>query len=274
MFFPPETPDDQQIFGTRWGQWQTPPEGDHFALSRWRTDADLLANTLSGTPLPVGQIVTYRSCEVINEQATTLAQLEKGPPLLVRSTTDQGAAWFCTTLPTTENSNFVSNGITFYVMIQRAVARGAAALGEARQYDCGILKPGIAEAWAPLDDASQNVLLSQRTINSGLYETPEAAFALNRPLTEDAVEVLNDGTLEQVLNGLNFTRINDKAGSTMALASEIWRTFLVLMIIALMAEALLSVPEQVLKTAEEKPVKRDTPTPITPFPKKGSAMRT
>ena len=161
-----------------------------------------------------------------------LAQLEKGPPLLLRAPTDQGAVWFCSTLPTTENSNFVSNGITFYVMIQRAVARGAAALGEARQYDCGSLKSSVAEAWTPLDDVSGRVLLSQRTINSGLYESEEAAFALNRPLAEDAVEVVSDGTLEQVLNGLNYTRIDDKAGSTMALASEVWRTFLVLMIIA------------------------------------------
>ncbi len=274
MFFPPEAPDDSELFGTHWGQWQEPPEGDHFAVSRWRLDADLLSNTLSGTPLPVGQLATYRSCEVVNEQATTLAHLEKGPPLLLRANTDQGAAWFCSTLPTTEYSNFVSNGITFYVMIQRAVARGAAALGEARQYDCGSLKSSIAEAWTPLDDISENILLSQRTLNNGLYETPEAAFALNRPLTEDAVEVVSDGTLEQVLNGLNYTRIDDKAGSSMALASEIWRTFLILMIVALMAEALLCVPEQVTKTVEEKTIKRDTPMQITPFPKKGSAMRT
>ena len=274
MFFPPEVPDATELFGTHWGQWQEPQDGDHFAVSRWRLDADLLGNTLSGTPLPVGQLATYRSCEVVNEQATTLAQLEKGPPLLLRSNTDQGAAWFCSTLPTTDCSNFVSNGITFYVMIQRAVARGAAALGEARQYDCGTLKSSVAEAWTPLDEVSENVLLSQRTLNSGLYETPEAAFALNRPLTEDAVEVLSDGTLEQVLNGLNYTRINDKAGSSMALASEVWRTFLILMIIALMAEALLCVPEQVTHAPEEKTIQRDAPVQITPFPKKGSVMRT
>ena len=274
MFFPPEAPTDAAVFGTHWGQWQEPQDSDHFALSRWRTDADVLSNTLSGTPLPVGQVVTYRSCEIVNENATVLAQLEKGPPLLLRAPTDQGAVWFCSTLPTTENSNFVSNGITFYVMIQRAVARGAAALGEARQYDCGALKSSVAEAWTPLDDVSGRVLLSQRTINSGLYESEEAAFALNRPLAEDAVEFVSDGTLEQVLNGLNYTRIDDKAGSTMALASEVWRTFLVLMIIALMAEALLCVPEQALKIAEEKTVKRDTPVQPIPFPKRVSTMKT
>jgi hypothetical protein len=262
------------LFGTRWGAWQEPQDADQFALSRWRTDTDLLGNSLSGTPLPVGQVVAYRSCDLINENATVLAQLEKGPPLLVRSPTDQGAVWFCSTLPTTDHSSFVTNGIAFYVMIQRAVARGAAALGEARQYDCGSLQASVAESWQPLDDDSGRVLLSQRTINSGLYESDEAAFALNRPLAEDAVEVVSDGTLEQVLNGLNYTRIDDKAGSAMALASEVWRTFLVLMIVALLAEALLSVPDKVTRTIDEKPTKREPPKEITPFPRKVSVMKT
>jgi hypothetical protein len=274
MFFPPEVPTDTTLFGTRWEAWQEPQDADQFALSRWRTDTDLLGNSQSGTPLPVGQVVAYRSCELVNENATVLAQFEKGPPLLVRSPTDQGAVWFCSTLPTTDHSSFVTNGITFYVMIQRAVARGAAALGEARQYDCGSLQAGIAESWKPLDDDSGRILLSQRTINSGLYESEEAAFALNRPLEEDAVELVSDGTLEQVLNGLNYTRIDDKAGSAMALASEVWRTFLVLMIVALMAEALLSVPEKVTRTIDEKPTNREPPKAIIPFPKKVSAMKT
>lgn len=272
LFFPPEIPTDHQLFGTRWGQWQEPMAGNHFALSRWRTDSDLLSNTLSGKPLPVGQVVTYRSCALEHDQGTVLAQLSDGPPLLMRANTNQGAVWFCSTLPNTSNSNFVSNGITFYVMIQRAVARGAAALGEARQFDCGTLRPEIAASWVPLDDVSGNVLLSQRTLNNGLYETPEAAFALNRPLSEDGVEVLSDGTLEQVLSGLNYTRIDDKAGSTMALASEIWRTFLIAMIIALIAEALLCVPEKATATMPDKPNKREPS--IAPFPKKTTSLRT
>lgn len=266
LFFPSEAPGDATLFGTRWGNWLEPQEADQFALSRWRTDADLLANSLSGTPLPVGQVVTYRNCEIVSETGTVLAQLEKGPPLLVRASTDQGAAWFCSTLPTTDHSNFVSNGITFYVMIQRAVARGAAALGEARQYECGTLPDSLTTGWTPLDDRSQQVLLSQRAINAGLYETADASFALNRPLSEDAVETVSNESLEQVMSGLNYTRIDDKAGSAMALASEVWRTFLMLMIIALMAEALLCVPEKLAaSTSDAKPsTPRETPsaTPV------------
>ncbi|MDA1232421.1 MAG: hypothetical protein O2856_16735, partial [Planctomycetota bacterium] len=63
-------------------------------------------------------------------------------------------------------------------------------------------------------------------------------------------------------------------GSTMALASEVWRAFLMLMIIALMAEAVLCVPDKVTHTADEKPTKRDIPVQITPFPKKGAVLKT
>lgn len=67
----------RNIIGTQWGAWQEPQDANQFALSRWRTDTDLLGNSQSGTPLPVGQVVAYRSCQLINENATVLAQLEK-----------------------------------------------------------------------------------------------------------------------------------------------------------------------------------------------------
>jgi hypothetical protein len=256
VFFPPETPTAETLFDTRWGQWREPDAeseseseyGKHFVLARWRTDADLLANTLSGAPLPVGQLITYRCCDIDskneNKQQTVLAQLEQGPPLLTRATTDHGAVWFCGTLPTTAHSNFVSNGVTFYVMIQRAIARGAASLGQSRQYDCGNLDAGTVRTWKALEERSAEISPSQRAINGGLYETPETLFALNRPLPEDEARVLTAGMLEQVLSGLDFTRIDDQAGSAMALANEVWRTFLIAMIVALIAEALLCVPER------------------------------
>ncbi|MFN9721019.1 MAG: BatA domain-containing protein [Planctomycetota bacterium] len=274
LFLPTEEPGDGLLFGTRWGTWKEPEGAEQFALSRWRTDADLLANSLSGTPLPVGQVVTYRSCEVLCETGTVLAQLEQGPPLLLRAATDQGAVWFCSTLPTTDHSNFVSNGITFYVMIQRAVARGAAALGAARQYECGTVRASMTEQWSPLDDASRQVLLSQRSINAGLYETQDASIALNRPLSEDAVELVSPETLEQVMSGLNYTRIDDQAGSAMALASEIWRTFLILMIIALLVEALLSVPDPAPVSLEARSTPAaDKATVTAAFPWKSSQSR-
>jgi hypothetical protein len=108
-----------------------------------------------------------------------------------------------------------------------------------------------------------------------LYSTPDASFALNRPLSEDAVDVVSDASLEQVLSGLNYTRIDDKAGSAMALASEVWRTFLMLMVVALMAEALLCVPEKLTLGASEPKAKPITQSaaPVAAFQWKSSANK-
>ncbi|MFN9824653.1 MAG: hypothetical protein ACK58J_10920 [Planctomyces sp.] len=57
------------------------------------------------------------------------------------------------------------------------------------------------------------------------------------------MERLREEELQQTLSGLNFTVIRDSAGSADSLAAEVWRAFLLLMIAALMAEALLCLPQ-------------------------------
>lgn len=245
MFFPPESPGKNNIFNAEWTEWRVPEKGEQFPFKPWRTDADLLANALSGTPLPVGQVQCYRACNLDVKLATSLWQLENGMPLLARAGTDRGAAYFCSTLPTVADSNLVSNGITFYVMTQRALARGAGALGTARHAESGTLSEEITSQWTALDDVSEQVYVSQRPISAGLYRGADKLFAVNRPLTEDNAAVISDEALGDVLNGLEFTRINDEVGGAMQLASEVWRTFLMLMILALLAEAVLCVPDQV-----------------------------
>ncbi len=170
-------------------------------------------------------------------------------PLLTRATTDQGATWFCSTLPTPAESNLASNGVTFYIMLQRALARGAAALGKARQIEAGTVAATNADSWKPLDELSGDTWVSQRAISTGLYQSGDRRLALNRPLVEDVVIVMDDVTLDQMLSGLEYTRIDDKVGGSMQLASEIWRTFLFFMIFALLAEALLCVPERTVKSS-------------------------
>jgi hypothetical protein len=242
LFVPPDA-DDQtaaRMFGTGWGPWKTPSPADHFALQRWRQDSDLLANAESGQPLPVSQLLVYRCREVRSERMTVLAQLEQGPPLLVRIPTDHGQVWFCSTLPDADSSNLAMNGITFYVMVQRALS--AAQTGAAMQRECG---PSSADAgqWSPLDQATSRLPLSQRPVRSGVFERPDGRLvALHRPITEDSAAVLSESALGEVLQGIEYTRIDDSAGRSTALVSEVWRVFLAAMLFALLSEAVLCVP--------------------------------
>ncbi len=55
MFFPPENPTAESIFGASWLAWDESANRP-LTVPGWRTDADLLEQTQSGTPLPVGEL--------------------------------------------------------------------------------------------------------------------------------------------------------------------------------------------------------------------------
>lgn len=244
MFFPPLRPNETELAGLKWNTWETAPPEQPLTLSRWRTDADLLSNSQSGQPLPAGELNILQFCDSELPKSSELARLENQTALLSRALSDRGAVYFCSTLPTAAHSNLVSNGVVFYVMIQRALARGSGALGAARQYECGRAEAAAAGAWSPLDKLSAEIRPSLRPLLMGLYRDQDTLVALNRPLAEDNPEILNDETLRTLFDGLDYVRINDQSGSTSPLAHEIWRAFLMLMIVALLAEAVLCVPDR------------------------------
>lgn len=241
--FPPPAPSTATAFGLGWSGWAAPEQGEQFAISGWRTDSGLLANTRSGSPLPLGQIPVFQACRITGEPAAELAGLGNGMPLLVRAQVESGSVWFCATLPGPQYSGLASNGIVFYVLVQRALATGLQGQGNARLYPCGSLESSATADWVPLDPESQPVLSVNRPLVPGVWQSEDRLLALNRPLQEDDVERLRDEELQQTLSGLNFTVIRDSAGSSDSLAAEVWRAFLILMIAALMAEALLCLPQ-------------------------------
>ena len=48
----------------------------------------------------------------------------------------------------------------------------------------------------------------------------------------------------QALGSLDYTIINDKVDDSSSLVNEIWRMFLIIMVIALLVEAVLCLPER------------------------------
>jgi len=48
----------------------------------------------------------------------------------------------------------------------------------------------------------------------------------------------------ELFRGLNFVRVDDSAGSLSSLIQEIWRIFLVMMLISLIVEAALCLPKR------------------------------
>jgi len=56
--------------------------------------------------------------------------------------------------------------------------------------------------------------------------------------------VLSAAALDELFAGLDYRRLEDTVENSKSLTSEVWRTFLILMTIFLLGEALLSMPQK------------------------------
>ena len=254
IFFPPATTNANSIFGASWGTWEQSDSKNPINIASWNNQADLLSNTQSGGALPVGELQAFKYCSLEGEDFSRLAQLDGGVPLLARVPTNSGGAYFFSTLPQTSHSTLSSKAIVFYIMLRGGLAAGAGSLGKARQLDAGSAAVGDLSKWQPADEAT-DVIISNRPYQRGTWKMgaadDERLLALNRPIEEDTAGVISDDKLKEVLGTLDYTKISDDVSDSSSLVNEIWRMFLIIMIIALIIEAVLCLPERRLVAEKE-----------------------
>jgi hypothetical protein len=238
VFFPPKLPNKDAIFDVSWTKWAEPPEP--LRTESWWGDADLLARTQSGAAVPVGEMIIRRYCGLDGE-FTPLATLPENVPLLARVTTDRGGVYFCATTSSMDDASLGTDGVALYVMIQRALAAGAAELGNSLQLNAGDRFPATADAWTKLAGA-EDVLSTEFPYHAGVYTAGERTLAVNRAAPEDHATILNDAQVAALFRGLDFDRVDDRAGNVASLTREVWRLFLGAMLVAIVAEAGLCIP--------------------------------
>jgi hypothetical protein len=238
MFFPPRSPDSGSIFGFSWGAWQETSQA--MSVGNWRGDADLLANTRSGSALPVGELKFQKICGVTGEM-TPLATLLAGDVLLGRVPTPRGGVYVCASSAIESDSSLATDGVVLYAMVQRALAQGCQRLGQVRQRVAGSLE-GDSSDWERLS-GSKLALSNQYAYHSGVFKTGERLLALNRSAAEDSTLVLSEQENSRLFAGLDLVRFDSQADESSSLVNEIWRLFLVGMLIALLAEAILCMPK-------------------------------
>lgn len=239
LFVPTAGAGDASFLGLRYEGWNE-PKGET-PVESWRGDEDVLAASQSGLALPVGGI-TIRRYRTITGDATPLAILKGGAPLLERATTPAGAAYFLATTPGAGDSSLASNGVVLYVMVQRALAAGAQALGGVRQITAGESTKGDGVEWTRVSGGKDAISTDYRN-HAGVYGAQGRLLAVNRSAAEDAARVLPAPRLAELFRGLDFSRVDEQAGRLGSLIQEIWRMFLLAMIAAMAAEAVLCLPK-------------------------------
>lgn len=245
IFFPPERPSGNEFAGIRWTDWGV-AESDRADLpvTTWVADQGLLTKTRSGAALPVGELKVARYCEMEGDR-TALATLDGGAPLLARALTDQRNVFFCSTTVASSDSNLARNGVVLYAMLHRALSIGSKSLGNTRQFIAGEVAIENTGGWSMLAGNSA-ALSNQYPEHAGVYAAEDLLFAINRHAEEDSQTILADDRVNGLFEGLDFDRVDDQAGSGAKLIQEIWRLFLVLMLVALILEAMLCIPRRVV----------------------------
>lgn len=240
MFVPPDAPTSDTFAGMGWTDWVAPSTT---RVATWVGDQGLLTKTRSGAALPVGELKVSRHCGLTGDRRT-LATLDGGAALLARAITDQGGVYFCTTTADRNDSTFATSGVVLYAMIQRAIAEGVESLGNTRQLVAGEFATKDASGWQQVA-GNGDAISSTYTSVAGVYNEGDQWFAVNRSIDEDALAIVADDRVQSLFADLDFDRVDSQAGSGASLIQEIWRLFLVLMLLALILEAVLCIPKRI-----------------------------
>jgi hypothetical protein len=148
------------------------------------------------------------------------------------------------TTPAPRDSSLAAEGVVLYALAQRSIDRGLAVLGGARQADAGSTAAEIAKAcgdWMRLA-GDAGAPSTEVGLHAGVFSCGDRLVAVNRPAAEDTALAVADDRIDGLFRGLSFQRITGTAGDTDSLVQEIWRAFLIAMLLALVAEGLLSLP--------------------------------
>ncbi len=239
IFFPPASPTSDTFAGMNWGSWQSQP---NIAVTTWVGDQDLLAKTRSGASLPVGELKVSRYCRLEGERSS-LATLDGGAPLLARAMTEHRNAYFCTTTTSPLDSSLAADGVVLYALIHRALAEGAESLGDTRQFIAGDVPLADSSGWKKLA-GNPDALSNTYSQHAGVYRFDEKLLAINRSEAEDVATIVEGQRVAGLFDQLDFDRVDDQAGSGDSLIQEIWRLFLILMLVALLLEAVLCIPRR------------------------------
>lgn len=244
LFVPPGSASTTAFLDMKWTAPADAEPGKFLILKDWNHTDGLLRDGVDGTPIPADRMKAIRR-QVPEGDAAPLAVWEDDEPFIVRRVVDRGTAWFMGSIPDYTWSN-LGDADVLLPAVQRMVAAGAdrfdasylATLGS----DVTRTLPG--ETRVRLDDYGTPDP-SNIANESGVFRLGERLLAINRPLEEDAPEVIGREGLDEALEGTNYTLL-DQAGQAddPSLSRDIWRAFLIATLFFLISEALLCLPKK------------------------------
>lgn len=244
LLLPPATPNETSFAGLKWAAWQNWDDGQRVAS--WDNDRELWRQSSDGSQLPIDKLVTYQTCSLTGNQQT-LATLQNGLPLLTKNSAVGGGVYALTTWPLGTHSSLDKNLVAVYALVQRALESSFSKSAGNYSVDAGSDSAQAAAAMQVVVGNTKSIdatpqPASMRPWMSGVYQADGKLLAINRPAVEDRPAILPADEINKLFSGLDFNLIDGLSPETTALASEVWKSLAVLIVLALMCEAGLTMP--------------------------------
>ena len=244
LFLPPDSPDDTKIFGLGWGPVGRPGhQGKPLTVDWWRNDDDLLANTRDGAALPVGTLEISRLCGIVGDGIPLARINEAGSAAHAFA----GPGRECLFSRHAAGAGVIEPGAGRRGDVRAAPSRAEPGRGDARQGAAALrVRPGAgSRSWKMASGGTGKAkprLPEMLPLRAGVFSSGDRLVALNRPPGEDQPQTLSTTELDELFAGLDYHVLNDTLENGRSLTNEVWRTFLVLVALALVGEALLCMP--------------------------------
>ncbi|HCQ80830.1 MAG TPA: hypothetical protein DIV46_12715 [Verrucomicrobiales bacterium] len=237
IFFPPEKPSNNIIFGTSWGLIQEAPADEYFINGSWIKDDGPWRNSLSDQKMPIDQVRGVKRCSIQGD-GTSLAEWDDGSPLLYRQLQGLGTAIFINTLPDDRWSNLEFVALHL-VAVQRLLEKGTDRLHSGYRAIAGSEKAKLrGNEIRDRLDAFEDYEPALGSYRAGVYRLGERVIAVNRPTAENSPLRVNEEALDTLLEGTSYSLFESKKDDN-NLVSPVWWAFLIAVLFFLLAEAIL-----------------------------------
>lgn len=237
LFLPPGESSGAAVENLSWGEIES-TRTNAFKIARWDEEQGPLAKTEERISLPLATLDVFKR-QKISGAGQVMSSFSDGASFLVRKTVGRGEIYFCGSLPANDWST-LSDGDVLVPMLQRMLQSGARRLQNAVMATCGDMPPALAQL--PWKGVSSENARDPR-LQAGVYKAGERFLAVNRPASEDAPERLDPQRATALFGDLPAQVFRDVGSRADQLQGEIWRLFLFGMLLFLLAEGWLVLPQ-------------------------------
>jgi hypothetical protein len=245
VLFPSANTNDKNIKLQTWSPNETKSQDGFFTLSEWNKNEGVFANTTNGKELPLSYLKIRQ--RVIPQLGQPLAFYADGQSFLTRKIYGQGVLYSFSTLPNLDWSS-LGEGFVFVPVIQRII-------DECRQksdfefIECGDNNSLSLNSALSITGEKQEKPSTQ----AGIYKDLGNLLAVNRPAGETVDNLVDKNELQDIVSTEHASWNDAQPATSIFKRAEIWNFFLILMIIFLLLEGALSIP-QLTKSLENSKV--------------------